>query len=161
MDSHKQECFDIINDFKDGHSSIDWSTVYTHQDYLDAINDALTNLLYHVSLADTIDEKTKVELVGNLVITQAQQGFAQTFKLEKEFEKQGVLLEKHLKQLINSGTWLKQADASFTLIDSLQDTIENDELTKEQSQALNPVLILLELASLIRVEEHSEDDDCC
>lgn len=159
MESHQQECLTYIQDFKSGASSIEWQAVYEHEQMQEVLNDAVTNLIYHVSLLKSLELKTKTELVGALVIHQAELASALTFQNEASFVTAGQALEATMRKIIGTGTWLAQATVSFDLLEKLQGPIENGTLSQEQTESLIPVLILLEMVAIIDCDQ--EGDDCC
>lgn len=159
METHQQECLTYIQDFKSGASSIDWQVVYKHEEMQEALNDAVTNLIYHLSLLKSLDLKSKTEIVGSLVIQQAELARALTFQNQAAFVTTGQALEATLRKIIATGTWLAEATVSFDLLEKLQGPIENGTLSEQQTESLIPVLILLEMVAIIDCDQ--EGDDCC
>lgn len=162
MESHKQECLSFIQDFKNGEITLDWASIFAHEDYLNNLNDSITNLIYHVSLTKSIDQAGKMAILGQLVIQQAELAHAVTFKKEAAFIKAGSALEQTLKKLVETGSWLKEAEQKFDVLEKLQEPIEKGTITEQQTNDILPVLILLEIASAINCEEEaSDEDECC
>lgn len=158
--THKQEYMDLIRDFKEGSVSLDWSSIFTHEDYQNKLNDSLTTLIYHLGLNKTLESGLKTELVGSIVIAQAQLAYALSFNNEKEFIEVGKRLEQALKKLISNDKLIKQAFEQFDMLEKIQESIESSQITQEQAMSINPVLILLELISVLNSDQE-ELDECC
>lgn len=159
MESQKKECFDFMQDFQNGTVTLDWTAIFEDEDLQGNLNDALSNMIYHIAVTASLDEKQKVELIGKIVLAQAELAHAVCFAQKKHYATFGKKLETLLKQLIKTGTWYKDSQERFDLVEKMRKTIESGKITAEQTEEITPVLLLFELANVVNSDQEQEDDE--
>jgi len=159
MDSYKAECFNLIQEFKNNNVDMDWSVIFEHPEMHENLDDAINDTLYQTALLAGINEQTKCELIGAITYAQTLLAHSRVINSEKEFVAAGKKLENGLKKLLSTGTWLKEAETNFDLLEEIsEDNMEE----ARNNPALIPVFILLTVIAAISCEQADAcDDESC
>ena len=160
MAEFNTEIFQFFQDFNDGDVAIDWELIAQDKDLQEQLEDDLDSLIHTAPLLSTIDEKEKKYLLGSLVI--AQSHVVRLISEESSVDawnKAGREVQDLLKELINSGSWLQEADKRFDKLADMEEKFASNEVSPAELDYFAPVLVALAILSLFHIGQEDEDEE--